>query len=75
MRGRGKRNCIVQTVEKVILVENMHLNRIVHMCQITWVPQDPILHDEAWIEVSSEERVYPIESALLLGKGESWRAA
>ena len=51
--------------------------------QITRIPQNAPLRDQAWmdvdriasVEVSSEERDYPIESALLLtGKG-GWRAA
>ena len=51
--------------------------------QITRIPQNAPLRDQAWmdvdriasVEVSSEEIDYPIESALLLeGKG-GWRAA
>ena len=51
--------------------------------QITRIPQNAPLRDQAWmdvdriasVEVSSEESDYPIESALLLeGKG-GWRAA
>ena len=51
--------------------------------QITQVPQNAPLRDQAWmdvdriasVEVSSEETDYPIESALLLEGKRSWRAA
>ena len=46
--------------------------------QITRIPQNAPLRDQAWmdvdriasVEVSSEETDYPIESALLLGRKE-----
>jgi hypothetical protein len=55
----------------------------VRKSEITSIPQDSPLHDEAWIDldpiasvgVSSEESDYPIESALLSGKRGSWHAA
>ena len=51
--------------------------------QITRIPQDAPVRDQAWmdtdriasVEVSSEESDYPIESALLLERQKSWRAA
>jgi hypothetical protein len=51
--------------------------------QITPIPQTVPAHDEAWldinrtalVEVTSEENGYPIESALLPGKNQGWRAA
>ena len=50
--------------------------------QITRIPQDTPLRDEAWmdvegiasVEVSSEDSDYPIESALLLEGKRGWRA-
>lgn len=51
--------------------------------QITRIPQDPSLRDQAWmdvdriasVEVSSEDPDYPIEFALLLEGKKGWRAA
>ena len=51
--------------------------------QITRIPQDAPLRDQAWmnvdrvasVEISSEESDYPIESALLLEGKRGWRAA
>ena len=51
--------------------------------QITQIPQDAPLRDQAWmdmdriasVEVSSEASDYPIESALLLEGKNGWRAA
>ncbi len=51
--------------------------------QITQIPQNAPLRDQAWmdvdriasVEVSSEESDYPIESALLLEGKRGWRAA
>ena len=51
--------------------------------QITRIPQNAPLRDQAWmdvdriasVEVSSEESDYPIESALLLEGKRGWRAA
>ena len=51
--------------------------------QITRIPQNAPLHDQAWmdvdhiasVEVSSEESDYQIESALLLEGKRGWRAA
>ena len=51
--------------------------------QITRIPQNAPLRDQAWmdvdriasVEVSSEESDYPIESALLLEGQRGWRAA
>ena len=51
--------------------------------QITRIPQNAQLRDQAWmdvdrmasVEVSSEESDYPIESALLLEGKRGWRAA
>ena len=51
--------------------------------QITRIPQDAPLRDQAWmdvdriasVEVSSEQSDYPIESALLLEGKRGWRAA
>ena len=51
--------------------------------QITRVPQNAPLRDQAWmdvdriasVQVSSEESDYPIESALLLEGKRGWRAA
>jgi len=50
---------------------------------ITAVPQAGTLHDEGWlvldpiavIEVTSEEKDYPVESALVSGELRGWRAA
>jgi len=55
----------------------------VRKSQITRIPQDAPLRDQAWmdvdriasVEVSSEESDYPIESALLLEGKRGWRAA
>jgi hypothetical protein len=55
----------------------------VRKSQITRIPQDAPLRDQAWmdvdriasVEVSSEESDYPIESALLLEGKKGWRAA
>ena len=51
--------------------------------QITRIPQDAPIREEAWmdvdriasVEVSSEDADYPIESALLLEGKRGWRAA
>ena len=51
--------------------------------QITRIPQNAPLRDQAWmdvdriasVQVSSEESDYPIESALLLEGKRGWRAA
>ena len=51
--------------------------------QITRIPQNAPLRDQAWmdvdriasVDVSSEESDYPIESALLLEGKRGWRAA
>ena len=51
--------------------------------QITRIPQNAPLRDQAWmdvdriasVEVSSEQSDYPIESALLLDGKRGWRAA
>ena len=51
--------------------------------QITRIPQNAPLRDQAWmdvdriasVEVSSEDADYPIESALLLEGKKGWRAA
>ena len=51
--------------------------------QITQIPQNAPLRDQAWmdvdriasVEVSSEDADYPIESALLLEGKKGWRAA
>ena len=50
---------------------------------ITSIPQDVPLPDEGWlnldrtavVEVTSEEKAYPIESALESGETQGWRAA
>ena len=50
---------------------------------ITPIPQDAPLRDEGWldldraavVEVTSEEKDYPVESALVSGKTQGWRAA
>src|SRR5467141_1910568 len=50
---------------------------------ITPIPQDAPLRDEEWldldgaavVEVTSEEREYPVESALVSGEMRGWRAA
>src|SRR5437899_11097 len=50
---------------------------------ITPIPQDASPRDEGWldleraavVEVTSEERDYPVESALVLGETRGWRAA
>jgi hypothetical protein len=55
----------------------------VRKSQITRIPQNAPLRDQAWmdvdriasVEVSSEESDYPIESALLLEGQRGWRAA
>jgi hypothetical protein len=55
----------------------------VRKSQITRIPQNAPLRDQAWmdldriasVEVSSEESDYPIESALLLEEKRGWRAA
>jgi hypothetical protein len=55
----------------------------VRKSQITQIPQNAPLRDQAWmdvdriasVEVSSEESDYPIESALLLEGKKGWRAA
>jgi hypothetical protein len=55
----------------------------VRKSQITRIPQDAPLRDQAWmnldriasVEVSSEDADYPIESALLLEGQRGWRAA
>ena len=51
--------------------------------QITRIPQNAPLRDQAWmdvdriasVEISSEDSDYPIESALLLERQKGWRAA
>lgn len=51
--------------------------------QITRIPQNAPLRDQAWmdvdriasVEISSEDSDYPIESALLLERQNGWRAA
>jgi hypothetical protein len=55
----------------------------VRKSQITRIPQNAPLRDQAWVdvdriasvEVTSEESDYPIESALLLEGKRGWRAA
>jgi len=55
----------------------------VRKSEITRIPQDAPLRDQAWmdvdriasVEVSSERSDYPIESALLLEGKRGWRAA
>jgi hypothetical protein len=55
----------------------------VRKSQITRIPQNAPLRDQAWmdvdriasVEVSSEDADYPIESALLLQGQRGWRAA
>src|SRR6266496_283469 len=50
---------------------------------ITPIPQDAPLRDEGWlnldgaavVEVTSEEKDYPVESALVSGETRGWRAA
>src|SRR5207249_6518104 len=50
---------------------------------ITPIPQDAPLRDEEWldldgaavVEVTSEEKDYPVESALVPGEMRGWRAA
>ena len=50
---------------------------------ITPIPQDAPLRDERWldldgagvVEVTSEEKEYPVESALVSGEMRGWRAA
>src|SRR5437764_7458175 len=50
---------------------------------ITPIPQDAPLRDEEWldldgaavVEVTSEEKEYPVESALVSGEMRGWRAA
>jgi hypothetical protein len=50
---------------------------------ITPSPQDAALRDEGWldleravsVEVTSEEKEYPVESALVSGEMQGWRAA
>ena len=50
---------------------------------ITPIPQDAPLRDEEWldldgaavVEVTSEEKDYPVESALVSGEMRGWRAA
>ncbi len=50
---------------------------------ITPIPQDARYRDEGWldldraavVEVTSEEKDYPVESALVSGKMRGWRAA
>src|SRR5438128_8197262 len=50
---------------------------------ITPIPQDAPSPDEGWldldraavVEVTSEEKDYPVESALVSGETEGWRAA
>ena len=50
---------------------------------ITPSPQDAAAHDEDWldldriavVEVTSEDRDYPVESALVAGEMRGWRAA
>ena len=50
---------------------------------ITPIPQDTPAHDEGWldldrlavVEVTSEEKDYPVESALVAGETRGWRAA
>jgi hypothetical protein len=50
---------------------------------ITQTPHDARSHDEGWldldsaavVEVTSEEKDYPVESALALGVTQGWRAA
>jgi hypothetical protein len=55
----------------------------VRKSQITRIPQNAPLRDQAWmdvdriasVEISSEDSDYPIESALLLERQKGWRAA
>ena len=50
---------------------------------ITPSPQAGTLHDEGWldldreavVEVTSEEKEYPVEAALVAGETRGWRAA
>src|ERR1039457_6633081 len=50
---------------------------------ITPIPQAGTLHDEGWldldrvavVEVTSEEKEYPVEAALVAGEMRGWRAA
>ena len=50
---------------------------------ITPIPQDAAAHDEGWldldraamVEVTSEEKDFPVESALVSGETTGWRAA
>ena len=50
---------------------------------ITPIPQDAPPHDEGWldlddaavVEVTAEEKEYPVESALISGQMRGWRAA
>jgi len=50
---------------------------------ITSIPQDAPHHDEGWldfertavVEVTSEQRDYPVEAALVAGELRGWRAA
>ena len=50
---------------------------------ITPIPQTARPHDEGWldlntaavVEVTSEDKDYPVESALLSGETQGWRAA
>ena len=50
---------------------------------ITPIPQDAAAHDEGWldldraamVEVTSEEKEYPVEAALVAGEVRGWRAA
>ena len=50
---------------------------------ITPIPQDAPPRDEGWldldgaavVEVTSEEKDYPVESAFVLGEAQGWRAA
>jgi hypothetical protein len=50
---------------------------------ITTIPQAGTLHDEGWldldhaamVEVTSEDKDYPVEAALVLGETRGWRAA
>jgi hypothetical protein len=50
---------------------------------VTPIPQDAPSRDEGWldldavavVEVTSEEKEYPVESALVLGEMRGWRAA